>query len=539
MLLNMSQKKCNATKKRIETMKSQHSKALWNLKLGILGLALSASPLLIDVSFAGEIANAKTLASKKNQNNISAVRIDDENPYKLDKIAAARKPEGRVTVHNVDSALEAAYRNNTELKELQAQVRSKDEGVPQALAGWRPTVYANASIGKEKDIYSGSKKETGDNGNTLARSGDTYSTAEADITLQQNLFNGGQTVAKTCQAENLVQAARSLLADKEREVLFATVQAYFAVIARTAELEYRRSNEKSLKATLDATRAKYDVGEETRTSIAQAEASLAQGTAEREASEATLLSAEATFERVTGARPGKLNKPGEPAILPHGLKEAIEIAKKNNPAILAALYQEKADRSAIKVSDADLLPKIDLNGSIGRSATIDRYTFQSVPTQTHDFQTTEKVSVNLRVPLYEGGAFRGRTRELREVAEQSRIKIETKRREVIQDLVTAWETYLAAKANVKSYKTQVQSDQVSLEGTRQEMLVGSKILLDVLNAQRELVSAQLRLVQAEQSYHENAYKVLAIMGRLTAMDMKLKVKRYDPQVHYQDVRNSW
>jgi len=294
-----------------------------------------------------------------------------------------------------------------------------------------------------------------------------------------------------------------------------------------------------LRATLDATKAKYDVGEETRTSIAQAEASLAQGTAEREAAEAGLLSAEATFERVTGARPGKLKKPGEPSSLPRGLKEAIEIAKKNNPAILAALYQEKADRSAIKVSDADLLPKVDLNGSVARTGALTRYKFATGPTQTNDFTTAQKVSVNLKVPIYEGGAFRGRSRELREVAEQSRIKIETKRREIIQDLVTAWETYLAAKANVVSYRTQVKADEVSLEGTRQEMLVGSKILLDVLNAQRELVSAQLRLVQAEQTYYENAYKVLAIMGRLTAMDMKLKVKRYDPQVHYQDVRDSW
>ena len=357
MLFNMGQEKCIATNKRIETMKSQHSITPWNLKLGLLGLALSASPLFISVGIAGNNAPAQAPVEKKDSREAAKMEEDDSGQYRLDKVAASRKPEGRVSVNNIDATLEAAYRNNTELKELQAQVRSKDEGVPQALAGWRPTVYANASVGGEKDIISGSKKETGDSGLTLAQSGNNISSAEADITLQQNLFNGGHTVAKTCQAEQLVQAARSLLADKEREVLFASVQAYFAVIAKTAEVEYRLSNEKSLRATLDATKAKYDVGEETRTSIAQAEASLAQGTAEREAAEAGLLSAEATFERVTGARPGKLKKPGEPSSLPRGLKEAIEIAKKNNPAILAALYQEKADRSAIKVSDADLLPK--------------------------------------------------------------------------------------------------------------------------------------------------------------------------------------
>jgi outer membrane protein TolC len=109
----------------------------------------------------------------------------------------------------------------------------------------------------------------------------------------------------------------------------------------------------------------------------------------------------------------------------------------------------------------------------------------------------------------------------------------------MQQLVEAWENYLAAKANVVSYQTQVKSNEVSLEGTRQEMLVGSKILLDVLNAQRDLVNSQLRLVQAEQNYYVNAYNVLAIMGRLNALDMNLKVKRYDPKIHYHDVRNSW
>jgi len=503
-----------------------------------LGLALSASPLLVGTTYA----DSKPANPLKPIQIGNGCGVEEAIPVApINKVAAARIPEGKVTVNNLEAALEAAYRNNTELKELQAQLRSRDEGLPQALAGWRPTVYANASVAGEKDIKSGDIKTNGDNGITLPQSGDNFSTVRADLTLQQNIFNGGKTVASTCKAESLVQAARAQLADKEREILVAAVQAYFTVIARMAELEYRISNENSLKATLEATKAKFNVGEETRTAIAQAEASLAQGTAEREATEAQLEAVKATFEQVTGVRPGKLKKPGEPSALPKGLKEAIEIAKKNNPAILAALHQEKADRSAIKENDADLLPKVDLQAQVARQNINSAYKLQTPlgPIKTTDLQTSQTVSVSVRMPIYEGGAIRGKSRELRETAEQRRIQIETARRKVIQQLVEAWETYLSAKANVASYHAQVKANEVSLEGTRQEMLVGSKILLDVLNAQRDLVNSQLRLVQAEQTYYQNAFNVLAIMGRLNAMDMKLKVKKYDPTVHYHDVRNSW
>jgi TolC family type I secretion outer membrane protein len=528
MLFNMNPEVSKTIHKGIKPMKNQYSIAPWGLKLGFLGLALSVSPLSMNFAHAGDKPVGKAKAE------VVKPSLDP-----LDKVAAARIPEGRVTVTNIEGALEAAYRNNTEFKELQAQLRSRDELVPQALAGWRPTVYANARIGGEKDIKSGTIKESGEV-NTSAQNGSNFSRATADITLQQNLFNGGKTVAETCKAENIVLSARSQLVDKEREVLFNAVRAYFEVIARTSELNYKKSNELAFKKTLEATQDKFNVGEETRTSIAQAQADLANATAQRQLTEAQLLAAEATFEQVTGARPGKLKKPGQLSGLPRELKEAVEFAKKNNPAILAALYQEKADRNAIKENDAELLPRVDLEASVERQGVNTRTEYAAQGSvKTNDFTTAQKVSVALRVPLYEGGKIRAKSRELRETAEQRRITIETKRREITQKLVAAWEKHISAKANIKSYETQVKANEVALEGTRQEMLVGSKILLDVLNAQRLLVQSQLNLVQAEQQYYESAYDILANMGRLNVMDMKLKVKRYNERVHYQDVRNSW
>ena len=544
MLFKVGQANCITINKRIETMKSTNSIAPWSLKVGILSLALSASPFSISCSIASNTSSPTATATAP------AASVASVNPikvpfYPLDKEAAARTPEGRELVSSLDAALESAYRNNTELKELQAQVRSRDESVPQALAGWRPTVAIEGQLGGDKNIYSGDLKDDGDNLQSNPVSGRTNSSHSANLTLRQNIFNGGKTVASTVQAENSVQAARAELANKEREVLYNAVQAFFTVIAKKSEVEYKKANEAALKTTLDATQDKFNVGEETRTSIAQAQANLAQATAEREATEAELLTAEASFEQVTGARPGNLKKPASPASLPTGLKEAMEVAKKNNPAILAAIYQEKADRSNIKVNDAELLPRLDLQGQVSRQNQ-NSLTNTSLPfgggynkTKTLNYTTAQSAFVKLSVPIYEAGATRAKSRELREFAEQRRIQIETARRNIVKQLVEAWEAHYAAKANVKNYELQVKANEVSLEGTRQEMLVGSKILLDVLNEQRKLILSQTSLVQAEQRYYQSAYAVLALMGRLNALDLKLKVKRYNPEVHYRDVRNSW
>jgi outer membrane protein len=482
------------------------------------------------------IAPKAAKSSNQHKKNKSQIRIRP-----IDQEAIRRKPETPGMLHTLQTSLEAAYRNNTEIRELQAQARSSDEKVPQALAGWRPAVNLTASVAGSKEIDSGDTKN-GNGGATTARTGVNSSRINAGVQLTQNLFNGGKTIATTCQAESIVQASRAGLADKEREILLAAVQAYVALIARHAELELRKSNEHTLLKTLEATQDRFNVGEETRTSIAQADASLADAVAKRQTAEAQVWMAAATFERVVGAPAGKLQKPEIPSNFPRTLKEAIDIAQKNNPGIQQALFQEKADRNNIKVNDADLLPKVDLQASSERQGISSRTNYPPgviANSRTYDFSTVHTVSVNLTVPIYEQGKIRAQGRELRETAEFRRIQIETKRRRVIEELIQAWETYLSAKASVRNYQGQVKANEVALEGTRQELLVGSKILLDVLNAQQQLVNAQQNLVNEEQRYYQAAFTVLAQMGRLTALDMKLQVKRYDPQVHYQDVKYSF
>lgn len=575
MKLKISQVGRKIMNKRIMKMGMRNLQKSW-----VLGLALSVSPLPINIAFAeismpqpaptkaedvsnspskpvsGDAATSAQTADQKTpeplekpsvtptaaespkQNKKKAVagRIK---PRSIDQEAIRRKPEIPGMLHTLQTTLESAYRNNTEIRELQAQVRARDEGVPQALAGWRPAVGLTASVAGTKQIDSGDTKE-GNARTSTPSSGNNNSSLSAGVELRQNFFNGGKTVAQTCQAESLVEAGRAQLADKEREILLAAVQAYVALIARHAELELRKSNEHTLRKTLEATQDKFNVGEETRTSIAQAEASLDDAIAKRQTAEAQVMAAAATFERVTGAPAGKLQKPSIPSNFPRSLKEAIDIAQRNHPAIRQALFQEKADRNNIKVNDADLLPKVDFSASSKRTGSSTRNQIPSAGSiKYNDFATVHNVSVSLTVPIYEQGATRSKGRELRETAEYRRIQIETMRRKVIEELVQAWETYLSAKASVKNYQAQVAANEVALEGTRQELLVGSKILLDVLNAQQQLVTAQQNLVNEEQRYYQAAFTVLAQMGRLTALDMKLQVKRYDPQVHYQDVKYSF
>jgi TolC family type I secretion outer membrane protein len=444
-------------------------------------------------------------------------------------------------IDTLDKALIAAYLSNPQIQEQRQIVRAADERVAQARAGWRPRITGNATIGVDKQVFSGDsvKKARSLPGSSGLEGVRTYSRS-VGVNLEQNLFNGGATVYATQSAEAAVKAARAALYDTEQQVLLAAVKAYLDLIAKEAEVEFLISNEDVLKKTLDATRDKFNVGEETRTSVAQAEGEYALAIARRKTAEAELEGIRATFIRVIGRQPGKLVMPPEPAILPATLQMAIEKARLENPTIIKAQFDEVSARREIDRVNSGLLPKLDLTGS----STAGRNKIKRDPTNKSpgellrptDDTVEHRVQLGLTIPIYEQGLVRAQKREAMEAAEQRRIAIETARRQVEEGLVTAWEAYQKAKVNIINYETQVKAREVSVEGTRQEMQVGSKILLDVLEELRRLIDAQLQLVQARQRYYYNAYVVRQFMGMLTAQALNLNVSIYDPEPHYQDTR---
>ncbi len=442
---------------------------------------------------------------------------------------------------SIQKAMEATYKANPDILTRRAAVRSADEDIVQAKAGWRPSINATVSNGYEKQRFTGAAVDS-----AAAGGGSTPSLSDghlqtAQLTVSQNLFNGGATVAQTESAKAGIKSQRAGLIETEQNTLLAAIQAYLELITQLAQLEVLRTNEGFLKVTLQSTQDKFNVGEETRTSVAQAEAQFAEATAKRQTAEAQLGAKIATYEQVVGRSPGNLAKPTLPKWMPKNVKEALDKARLNNPTILKAQYAEIAARRKVEQVNGGLLPKIDLEGSSNLTQARVRKTnvslFGNTTGTATDFTVDHKVTVNVRIPVYEAGSVRSQKRQAIEDAEQNRIQIEVARRQIEQQLIQAFHEYEAAKNNLKFYAEQVRANEISVEGTRQEMLVGSKILLDVLNAQNQLLNAQQTLVQVEQNLYASAYKVIVLMGMLTAKSLQLQVDHYDATAHYQEIKN--
>ena len=417
-------------------------------------------------------------------------------------------------------ALSYAYNTNPQLLAQRALLRQTDEGVPQALSNWRPTVTFTGQAGYARG-------ELADNG-TNAFS--TFFTRQLDLRVTQPIYRGGRTEAQTRQAINLVQASRAQTLSVETTVFQAVAQAFFDVYRDQTLVEVNRNNENVLKKQLDATQDRFRVGEVTRTDVAQAESSLAQATANRIASEGQLQVSRANFTRAVGHPPGRLVLTNERPVLPATRDEALAMAATDNFNVISASFAEAAARDNIDVVRGQLLPQISVVGDLNRSFA-PSITIHSVR------EDTASVTAQLTMPLYEGGAIYSQTRAAEQAVGQRRSQIDDARRAAVQSATQSWETLMSARAAVASFGAAVKAAQIALEGTQQEALVGSRTVLDVLISEQQLFTTQSQLVGAQHDAAVAEFNVAAAIGRLVAPELKLPVQLYDMGKHYNAVKN--
>ena len=423
----------------------------------------------------------------------------------------------------LQEALAAAYSNNPTLLAARAQLRAVDEGVPQALAGWRPTVTLSGAVGYAVGTFRTNTRQNGANDSRNDR--DVF---QAAATATQPLFRGGQTRAQTNQADNRVFAQRGRLMATEQQVFTDTVNAYVNVIQTQQVLQLNINNEQVLARQLQATNDRFRVGEITRTDVAQAEAALAGARATRQTSEGNLQTARATYRREVGELPAQLIEP-QPLALPiKNSAEASQLAAQNNPNVVAALFDDSANKDAIDVAFSQLLPQVSLQTQAFRNdntATIGQRTIGA------------QALLNASVPIYQGGAEYARVRQARQTQQQSRQTVDDIRRQAVQQAAQQWETLVAARATIESTRAQIRANQVALEGVQREAIVGSRTTLDVLNAEQTLLNSRVTLVQNLANLVTASYSVAAAIGRLDARDLGLTVPLYDETAYYNAVRD--
>jgi outer membrane protein len=444
-----------------------------------------------------------------------------------------------VSADTLEMALVQAYQNNPQVNAQRALVRATDENVPQALAGYRPRIsgtynsgvtWTETSTETQVPVLSPSGQRIGSVG-SRNREVTRFYPAGYGATVTQTLFNGFQTGNRTRQAEAQVFSARETLRVIEQTVLLDAATAYMNVLRDGAIYDLQRRNVEVLQEQLRQTRDRFNVGEVTRTDVAQAESRVAAGQSQMLTAQANLTTSRAIYRRVIGLDPGKLTA-GAPVdrLSPRTLDLAVAQGQAENPSVNAAEYGVDVAQLQVKVNEGSLYPTVTVTGSAQQ---------QYHPSDTTLRHMNASVVGQLTVPIYQGGSEFSLIRQAKETVGQRRLELALNRDQARANVVQAWGQLDAAKAQIDATKSQVTAAEIALNGVREEARVGQRTTLDVLNAQQELVNARVALVTAQRDRVVASYALLSACGRLSIPVLGLQVPLYDPMVHYQQVRDSW
>jgi outer membrane protein len=428
----------------------------------------------------------------------------------------------------IKGALAKAYENNSELNSARAGVRVRDEGVAIAKSGYRPTITGEGTLTYRS---SGSSRVTN---------------SSFGVTISQTLFDGFRTKNSVAAAKSQVFAERENLRNTEQNILFNAAAAYMDVIRDRQIAALRKSNLAALQEQVRAANARFEVGEGTRTDVAQATASRAAAIAQLNAAEAQAKSSAATYRQIIGEEPGKLRAAAPVSkLMPDSLDQAIQVGAGEHPAIKANLYLIDATEFGVKAAEGAFLPTLGAQGSVGRGFVNNDVGFvENAFGQVRDgdnkgTSNSASVGLQLTVPIYQGGREYAQVRQEKERLGQARIQADVARDQVRQAATSAWTQYLAAQATVVANKQLVSAAQLALDGVVEERKVGQRTTLDVLNAQKDVTDARISLAQSEREVVVTSYAVLSASGRLTIKRLGLGVAEQKPEEHYKAVKDKW
>jgi len=429
---------------------------------------------------------------------------------------------GKASAETMSGALARAYGGNPNLNQQRASLRATDENLPVAAAGFLPQASLTASSGF--NYINGSVSGTTLHARTVP--------VTAGVTVTENLFNGNRTVNGVRQAESNILSGRESLRNIEESTLFDGASAYMDVLRDTAVLDLRKNNIIVLEEQLRQTRDRFEVGEVTRTDVAQAEASLASARSDYFTAQANLQNSVATYRQIIGVEPTRLEaaRPIE-QLLPHALTSAIEVSFAENPAIQAAFHAVDAAELQVKIYEGALLPTLGVNGSFQEERA-----GSGIPGNNY---YNASALATLTVPLYAGSDAYAHVRQAKELLSQARLQADQQRDAIRAQVVSSWGQLETAKASILSDQAAVKAAEIALNGIREEARVGQRTTFDVLTAQQTLLNARVQLVTAQHDRVVASYRIMASIGRLTAANLNLVVTAYDPTVHFDQVKDKW
>ena len=417
-------------------------------------------------------------------------------------------PPTEVRADTFEEVLLYAYDSNPQLKAAKAAHESNTEETNIALAGFLPTLNAAGT-------YAITREKTA--GPIPPATHDENQPLSGQITAKQNLFNGFGDLAKYRIAEATVKGSEQTLFDAEQVIFLSAATSYFDVQRDEALVELQKNNESILTKHLDSYRQKFRVGVVTRTDIDQSVSRLERAKAARIAAEGTLASTKAAYVRVIGKQPRNLQSVDHKKLLdlvPIKLDEAIQRALDANPTLQQQFFAEKAARESVSAAEAGHYPTVDLTayGSKG---------YTNYHEDDRPFRDEWYAGVSVNIPLYTGGATQANVRKAKGTAAQNRYAYQNMRRQIAEETTIAYQAYQTSIAQIDSINAQIKAARSALDGVMREAQVGSRTVLDILDAQQELLNAEVSLVEAKRDVNVSAMTLSYTMGNLTKKNLKL------------------
>lgn len=437
----------------------------------------------------------------------------------------AASPAGAETLRE---ALASAYRTNPVLESARASQRAIDEGVPIEKAAGRPAI--NSQVTHTEFVKQNA-------GSILA----PKRALQADVSLAVPVYSGGAVRNAVKAAETRVEAGQADLRGTESSIFSQVVAAYMDVILNEAVVGLNRNNVEVLEVNLQATGDRFEIGDLTRTDVAQSQSRLAIARSDTRSAEAELSRARERYIQLVGNAPGALEPPPPLPGLPTTAEEATIVALDDNPDIIAARERGKAADYDVNVAGAGRLPKLEVFSGGSYQDYLKSLDTSSVPgLSLPQTSSTAQVGVRATIPIFQGGRPAAQRRQAQARAGAALENEIATERDIIAQVRSAYALWQAANAIIASNQTAVDAANLSLEGVRAENSVGSRTVLDILDAEQELLQTQVRLVTARRNAYVAGFTLLAAMGRAEAQDLGLEGgPLYDPETNYKRVRGKW
>ena len=429
--------------------------------------------------------------------------------------ALAVTAAGQAASQTLADALASAYNHSGLLDQNRALLRAADEDVASTVAGLRPIIDWTSDITR-----SFSRGQTSNTGSASRSSGDTD--ANLGIVAELLLYDAGRTKFQVEAAKETVLATRQTLVGIEQQVLLRAVRAFMNVQRNYELVSLRQNNLRLINEELRAARERFDVGEVTRTDVAQAEARRSSSQSQLAAARGDLAQAIEEYASAIGSRPKRLTSAGPLPAINRSVDSAKSVAMRYHPDMLKTQHDIAAAELTVLAAEAAMAPRVTLNGTLGVNEEF----------SSNAYGRQGSVGVQLRGPIYNGGRLSSQVRRAKAQRDALRGLQHVTRQNVSANVGNAFAILRAARSQVQSSRDQVRAARVAFRGVQEEAKLGSRTTLDVLNAEQELLDARSTLISAQSDVYIAAYSVLASMGQLTARDLRLNVQTYDPAAYY-------